>query len=249
MNGPVVNVHVGVVAHARRITQKDALRDVHLVRAEDGAVEEIERVPFAELGDPCKESARFRKALMRQTYVWLRRYQTDLQPQRVAQRAVGIGKPGEQARVPERRALDDAALAGEDLHFLHRLVHQPVTERRRFDPQAAHRAADRDGLELRHHRRQQAVAQRFLDERGVRRHPLDIGDPALGIDAQHMVERAGVQPVPGSSLAAAEQIGGRLPQPDRDAPRRRRAQVLRHPVTPRAVFRDCVHAARPYLTG
>ncbi|MEJ7718626.1 MAG: hypothetical protein WKF31_11915 [Thermoleophilaceae bacterium] len=87
----------------------------------------------------------------------------------------------------------DPSVAGEHLHLEHRLVWQPVAERRGLDPEAGHRAPEGDGLQLRHHERHQPVAQRCVHQVLVGGHPLDVRGAGLRIDGQHAVEPAHVE--------------------------------------------------------
>ena len=73
-------------------------------------------------------------------------------------------------------------VAGQDLHLLHGLVHQSEPERRRFDPDAADRAAEVMVFSCGNHGGQQSVAQRLVHQGLVRGHALHIGGHALAID-------------------------------------------------------------------
>ena len=154
--------------------------------------------------------------------------------------------------------------AGEDVHLLDRLVRQPAAEARRLDPEPGHRPAERDGLELRHDVRDQAVRQRRVDEVLVGAHALHLGGLALRVDLDDAVEAADVEPGGAAPGPGAEQVGGLLGQPHgfagRDgvvrrlelAHRCRRGAPKRSPHSPEAGYsrvRSCrvegsgVHAA------
>jgi hypothetical protein len=77
---------------------------------------------------------------------------------------------------------DDLAGAGEHLDLAHRLVRQPVPERARLDSEPGHRAAERDGLQLRHHGRHQPVRERRVDQVLVRGHALHVGGAGVRVD-------------------------------------------------------------------
>ena len=77
---------------------------------------------------------------------------------------------------------DDLAGAGEHVQLQDRLVRQAVAERGRLDPEAGHRAAQRDGAQLRHHQRHQAVRQRRVDQVLVGAHALHVGGTAGRVD-------------------------------------------------------------------
>ncbi len=111
-----------------------------------------------------------------------------------------------------RAAGDDAAVAEQDIELERGVVHQAVAVRGRFDADAGERAAERDGLQLRHHRGHDAVHEAFAHQVLVRDHALGV-DPARA-DAQHLVELAHVEPAPRAARAVAEKIGGFLGEPD-----------------------------------
>ena len=120
------------------------------------------------------------------------------------------------------RGGDHLAGPGEDVELQHRLVRHPVAEGGRLDPQTADRAAEGDRLQLRDHERRQPVRQRGCDEILVGAHPGHVGRPGVAVDRDHPGQSRGVQPGCPVLLAEAEQVGGRLGQPDggfrRDGP-------------------------------
>ena len=87
----------------------------------------------------------------------------DAQTHGVAERPVRIGERAIQIGVLVGRRGDHLPGAGEDVHLQHRLVRQPVAERRRLDAEAGDRAAEGDGLQLRHDRA--APARRAVSRR------------------------------------------------------------------------------------
>ena len=113
---------------------------------------------------------------------------------------------------------DDASIAEQHVELEHRVVHQAVAMRRGFDADAGYRAAERDGLQLRHHRGHQAVHQAFARQVLVADHALGV-DPARGrVDLQHLVEAAHVEPPARDAFAVAEEIRRFLGEPDRALP-------------------------------
>ena len=116
-----------------------------------------------------------------------------------------------------RRAGHKAAVAGEDLHLFDGLVHEAESERRRFDADAAYRAANGDGLELGHYGGQQAVRQRAVGEGLVRGHALDVGGQAVAVDAQDVMEIAHIDTAFITLIAMAEEVRRRFGKADRRA--------------------------------
>ena len=109
------------------------------------------------------------------------------------------------------------AVAEQHLDLERRVVHQAVAVRGGLDAHARQRAAQRDGLQLRHHRGHHAA-------REARVHQVLVGDHALRVDGargrvhrQHVAERAHVEAPRGAGRAVAEQVGRVLRQPDRAA--------------------------------
>src|ERR1039457_3508438 len=60
-NGPVVDIHVGVIAHLWRPVGKYRLRDVHLVRAEDSGVQIVDGGLVTDAGEVGEETVRRRE--------------------------------------------------------------------------------------------------------------------------------------------------------------------------------------------
>ena len=162
-----------------------------------------------------------------QVHVRLDRLQLDRQRQRVAERAVGVREAPVQRRVlAVGRRGHDPAVPGQDLHRQDRLMRHAAAQRRGLDAKARDRAAERDGLQLRHDQRHEPVPERGVDQVLVGGHPADDGRPVSGstqITARTATRRA--WPVPGI-VAEPEQVRGGLRQPDPAARRDRRVGAL-----------------------
>ena len=90
----------------------------------------------------------------------LDRLEFDLQPHRIAERAVGVGEAEEQIGVlVGRSGGDDLTGPGQHVDLQDGFVRQPASERRRLDAEPGHRPAQRDCLELRNDQWRQAVGQ------------------------------------------------------------------------------------------
>ncbi len=217
----VVDVHARVVAGARCVVDKRAERQIHLIAGEDGAIDEVDPLVIvgallANLGHRVEVAAGVAEAQVAQADVRKDRLELDLEPQRVAERAVRVGKGLEQIAVLVVGPSDHGpSIPHEHLHLEHRLMRQPVAERRGLDAQPGHGAAERDRLELRHDERHQPVRQRGIDEALVRRHPLYVGGPGGGIDGQDAIELAYVQAGGGGTRPRPEEVRGLLGEPDR----------------------------------
>jgi hypothetical protein len=94
-----------------------------------------------------------------------------------------------------RRADHHLAVALHDLVGEAVVVEAAVAVRHRLDRAAGHRAAQRDALELGHHRRDQAQRQRGAQEIGEGDARLGGAGPRLPIDLEHLVEVAEVDPL------------------------------------------------------
>ena len=81
-----------------------------------------------------------------------------------------------------RRAVERAAIAGQHVHGRDRLVHEAVTKRRGFDADSRHRAAEGDGLELRHDRRHRPLRERRIGKIDECRHALRVDDAVADRD-------------------------------------------------------------------
>ena len=172
--------------------------------------------------------------------------QLDLEAQRVAERAVGVGEGPEQVGVLVVGAgHDDLTGPGEDLHLADRLVRQAVAEGRGLDPEPGDRPAEGDGLELRDDQRHRPDRQGRVDEPFVGGHPLHLGDQPLGVDRQDVVELADVQAGHVETLAGAEEVGGALGQPDR-LTRRNPPVVGLQPLPRRAVTCKTYRVGHPH---
>jgi hypothetical protein len=88
------------------------------------------------------------------------RLEFDLEAQRVAEAAVGIGEAEEQvAVIAVRCGPDDLSGTGEHVHRGDRLVRASVAEAGGLDPETGHRAAEGDGAQLWHAQRHKPVRQ------------------------------------------------------------------------------------------
>lgn len=127
----VVDAHAGVVGGVGRAVGEAADREVHLARAEEDPVHEVDA--FAVVHHGVADLLHGQHALggvgeldVREVHVRLDLAQPDLDAQRVAERAVGVGEGAEEVAVLVVGAgHDDAPVAGEDLELLDRLVRQP----------------------------------------------------------------------------------------------------------------------------
>ena len=118
----------------------------------------------------------------------------DAQAHRVAEGSVRVREGTEQVGVLAGRCCEHITGAGEDVHLEHRLVRQSIAERRRLDAEAGDGAAERDGLELRHHEGGEPVGQRRGDEVLVGAHAGHISRARLGIDRDDVRQPRGVEP-------------------------------------------------------
>ena len=218
----VVDVHAGVVARGHRaaVGHHLAEREVLLGCREHRAVEEVHgyAIPFLrlhDLGDGIGHLLRRVEAHMAQAHVGQHRLELDLQPQGIAEGAVGVGEAVVEVAVGVvGRAADSDHLpiAGEDVHLDHRLVRQAPSEAGTLDPEARDGSTQGDGLQLRHAQGHEAVGQRRRHEVLVGRHALHLGGAVDGVDLEHAVERGDVEPGRRSALTLAEEVGGALGQ-------------------------------------
>jgi hypothetical protein len=93
-------------------------------------------------------------------------------------------------------------------------VRHAVAERRGLDAEPGDRAAERDGLELGHDVRDQAVRQGGVDQAFVGGHTADVGGACRHVDVDDVGEGADVEGLAARRLTEAEQVGGRLGEPD-----------------------------------
>ena len=118
--------------------------------------------------------------------------QLDLESHRIAERPIGIRESRNRSVVGRRRG-EHLAGAGEDVHLQHRLVRQPVAERRGLDAEPGDGAAEGDGLQLRHHQRRQTVGAGGSDQVLVGAHAGDVGGPGAGVDRDDAGQPCGVK--------------------------------------------------------
>ena len=183
-------------------------------RAEHRAVDEVGRVSVevADLGDHLGQVGGVHAHVLHADVAG-HRLHLDLQPQRVAEGAVGVRERGEEVGVlAVRRRGDDVAVGEQHVHRAHRLVRQAVPERRGLDAQPGDRAAERDRLELRDDERHDAAGQRGCGERLVGGHALDLGGAGGEVDVDDAGERGGVEPLR-LPFAEAEEVRRLLAQP------------------------------------
>ena len=172
-------------------------------------------VRLHDLGDRIGHLLRRVEAHMAQADVGQHRLELDLQPQGVAEGAVGVGEAVVEVAVGVvGRAADSDHLpiAGEDVHLDHRLVRQAPSEAGTLDPEARDGSTQGDGLQLRHAQGHEAVGQRRLDEVLIGGHALHLGGAVDGVDLEHAVERGDVEPGRRGALTLAEEVGGALGQ-------------------------------------
>jgi hypothetical protein len=221
-DGAVEDLLAGVVAHPRPgLLAERAERQVLLPRREHRAVHEVGPFRAADLGDRGGQVGGLHLAVL-EPDVRRNRLQLDLQPQRVAEGAVGVGEAGEQVGVlAVGRGRDDLAVGGENVHLEHRLVRQPVPERGGLDAEPGHRSAERDRLQLRDHERHEPVRQRGVDQVLVGGHALHVSRACHVVDGDHAGERGRVESAHRFGAAEAEQVRGPLGQPHPRARRQR----------------------------
>jgi hypothetical protein len=188
----VVDVHEGVVARVGRLVGEFADDQIHLVRREHDAVDEIDRAR-APIGKVLEKGLGIAMADMRERDIFLGREGPRLHAQGVAESAVGVGETEEQiAMLVRRRADHDVAIGQQHLQLLDCVVNQAVLERRSLDAEAGDGATDRDRLQLRDGARQQALGQHRHRQRAVAGHALDVDDPGGAVDVEHAVEGADI---------------------------------------------------------
>ena len=209
----VVDALVGVIAGVRRGGGEAPERQVHLARREYCAVDEVgvlRAQARAELGE---KEARVAERRVPEMHVRLHRYRARLHAQRIAERAVGVGKAEKQIGVlVGRGAGDHASVAEDDVELEHRVVHEAIAVRGRLDADAGDGAAERDGLQLRHDRGHHAVGEALAREILVGNHAFGLD--SVGADREHLVELAHVKPPARRRGAVAEEVGGLLREPD-----------------------------------
>src|SRR5262249_50911087 len=126
----VVDIHVSVVAHSRRIAGEDGPSDIHFVPRENRRIEKVGGRLVAELGETVKETRWCCELRVREVDVRLRGHQPYGKTQGITESAVGIGKSEKQLWVQVRGAGDNVAMPCQDLHGFNGLVHQTIFERR-----------------------------------------------------------------------------------------------------------------------
>ncbi len=188
---------------------------VGLPRREHHAVEAVDPLAVVaaglhHLGDDAGELVEVGEGHVPQLDVRGHPLQRDPQPGGVAERAVGVGERVEQVVTGADRA--DLPVAAQDVHLEHRLVRQPVAERRRLDAEPGDRSPERDGAQLRHHLRDEAARQRDVDEVLVGAHPLHVGGAGLLVDRDDAAETGDVEPGRVGAGAGPEEVGGVLGQ-------------------------------------
>ena len=210
----VVDVLERVVAGVGRLRDEAGGAEHEVVGREGHAVHEV-GVALVSVFDGLEERRQVAEAAVFDMHMRFHRHGRHAQAGGIAQRAVAVRHRGEEIGIGVARgrpASDDAAIRQRDVHFLHRLVDQAVAEGRGLDADAGHRAANGDGLELRHHARHHAVGQRGVDQGVVGNHPLDVRPAFFRVYFKH------IHQAPGGKAAArgraiAQQIGERLVQP------------------------------------
>ncbi len=141
-----------------------------------------------------------------------------------------------------RRARDDAAIAGQDVHGDDRIVHEAVPKRRCLDADAGYRAAKRDRLQLGHDGRHRACGERGVGKIDERRHALGFDKARLRVDANDLVEVAEIDAGSRSRRPVAKEIRCRLGESNGSlAQASRRRKLLQQPRRLRRIRR---HGAR-----
>lgn len=222
----VIDVLAGVIADRTGGGGRlDADAEVALVGAEHYTVEVVDPVAVETAGlddlvHRVDEVGHGPEPEVTQRDERLDRLQLDLQSNRIAKCAIGIREGPEKVAVLVGGGPDDLAGPGEDVHLQDGLMGgQPVAERRRLDPpQPGDRAPpERDGLELRHHQRRQAVGQCGGDQILVGAHARHVGRARVRVDRDDIRQPPrGVQPPrPAVLRPGAKQVRRRLGEPDR----------------------------------
>ncbi len=204
-----------IVADVRRSVDEAPRAQIDFAGTECDAVDEI-GVAVALAFERCEEARHVAESAMLELHVGLRGDGFALEPERVAERAVRVGESEEEVCVlVVRAASQHMPVPDQHIELEQRFVDESVPERRCLDAHACGGAAQRDRLELRHHRRQRAMSQRCGNQVFVRGHAFGL-DPALtGVDRDDMIEPAQIEPPPGRAIGVAEQVRRVLAQPER----------------------------------
>jgi hypothetical protein len=203
----VVDALEGVIADVRRLVGEVRHGDEHLVGREHRAVDEVGVARVEAPLELLEVDAPVEVVEVEEMHVGLHGQRLRLHAQRVAERAVGVGKAEEEIRVlVGRGAGDDAPVAQQDVQLEHRVVHEALAVRGGFDADARERAAQRNGLELRHHRGHHALPQAGRDQSLVGHHALGFDPARLRIDREHVAESADVEPAARLRRPVAEEI-------------------------------------------
>ena len=103
------------------------------------------------------------EAHLPQLHVGFHRAQLNLEAHRVSQRAVAVGEEAEQIDVLVARARDNLPSSGQNVHLHHRFMRQAIAEACGFHAHTRYGAAERDGFQLRHHKRHESMRQGGVD--------------------------------------------------------------------------------------
>src|SRR5204863_1598728 len=105
-----------------------------------------------------EEARHVAKPLVLEMHVRLRGDGFALELERVAERAIRVRESEKEIGVlVVRPARENLTVAGQHIDLEQRFVDEPVAERRGLDADACSGAAQRDRLELRHHRREHSL--------------------------------------------------------------------------------------------
>lgn len=217
----VEDVGTGVVADGAGLIGLDPESEVAFVGAEDDAVQVLNF--DAVVLTPSDDGAhrRLKRVQIVESQVAQgneRKYRLefDLQPRRVAESAVRVGKAPVQVRVLALGCCrEDLTATGEDVDLEYRLVRKPAAERRRLDAESGDRAAEGDRLELRNDERGEAVGQRRVDQILVRAHPRHVGGASRGIDGDDLAQSRDVESRRLRGRPGPKQVGRLLSQTHR----------------------------------
>jgi hypothetical protein len=219
LQGAVVDVHPGVVADRPGLVGLPAEAEVALGAAEDHAVEVVDgqAVVGPLVDDPAERTDEVVDRVEAQVphlHVVLHGLELDAQPGRIAEAAVGVREAAVEICVLALGAGGDhRSFAGQDVHLQHGLVRQPAAEGARLDAQPRHRAAQGDGLQLRHHERRQPVGQRRVNQVFVGAHARHVRGARPGVDGDDPGQAGDVQARGGGAVPGPEQVRRLLGQP------------------------------------
>src|SRR4051812_45470926 len=127
-DGTVEDMLKGVVAYKRCFVDESCGTQIHFIRAEHHAIDEVSRRITQ-----CKQSPEVRSRItvprVLQPDEFLYRNRFSAYPQRISKRPIRVRKAKEQGTMfIMRRTQVDISVAGEDVHFEYAVMHQSITK-------------------------------------------------------------------------------------------------------------------------